>query len=284
MRVRNFTSASSITTALASRRTHLRRSPGSKPPPRSNLAEAQSSSPRSTPRGQGITQDNAKAIAVAHPERPRTDISGRSLRWRSAIRTGSGVAKDDAKAFTWYRAAAEAGSRVAQRVVGSAYLGGQGTERDLVAAVLWLTKAAQAGDAGAQSNLGDMHATCTGITQDDAIAADWYRKAADQGLLRAQAALALFYETGRGVAADDAEAATWYRRAAMAGYQPAYARLGHLLVMQGGIADRAEAANWIYTAAQEGIARPCLAGRRGGRRVGACGRAAGATLCRGRSA
>ena len=58
---------------------------------------------------------------------------------------GRGVERDDTKALTWYRKAAQQGHAWAQFGLGSMYYAGRGGRNDHVRAHMWLSFAAQAG-------------------------------------------------------------------------------------------------------------------------------------------
>ena len=61
------------------------------------------------------------------------------------------------------------------------YRDGSGVSRDYAQAFAWFRKSADLGNATAQNNLGVMYRDGSGVSQDYAQALEWYRKAADQG-------------------------------------------------------------------------------------------------------
>jgi TPR repeat protein len=130
-----------------------------------------------------------------------------------AYKNGWGVAKDDAEAVRWSRAAAEEGHAGAQSDLGWMYEHGRGVPRDDVEAVRWFREAAEQGDASAQYSLGKMYDYGRGVTKDHIQAAVWYEKAAEQGHLVAQEAIGSLYKDGRGVPQSDVQAAVWWRKA-----------------------------------------------------------------------
>ena len=99
---------------------------------------------------------------------------------------GQGVTQDYAKAVEWYRKAADQGHAQAQYNLGYCYYKGQGVTQDYAKASEWYRKAADQGHADAQNNLGACYYYGQGVTQDYAKAIEWYRKAADQGDADAQ--------------------------------------------------------------------------------------------------
>ncbi len=70
----------------------------------------------------------------------------------SMYANGEGVEQDSAKAFQWFRKAAEQGVPEAQNVVGLMYAAGNGTARNAVEALVWFNLAARAGHGDAMRN------------------------------------------------------------------------------------------------------------------------------------
>jgi TPR repeat protein len=103
-----------------------------------------------------------------------------------------------------------------------------GLQEDDAQAVSWYRKAAEAGSRRAMNNLGVMYEEGRGgLPKDGAQAVNWYRKAADAGDTRGMTNLGLRYENGwGGLPEDDAEAAKWYRKAAEVGNRGAMNNLG----------------------------------------------------------
>jgi TPR repeat protein len=131
---------------------------------------------------------------------------------------GCAAGHDFAKAFAWYRKAAEQGSLGGQTQVGWMYEEGLGVRKDVTQAAFWYRKAAEQGGPAAQYRLGRMYEEGRGVTKDAAQAASWYRKLAeDYGLDDAMYRLALMYDEGRGVAKDPEQAISWYLKACKAG-------------------------------------------------------------------
>lgn len=134
---------------------------------------------------------------------------------------GRGVEKDDVKAASLFRKAADRGMTAAQYNLGILYHQGRGVlQDDAEAAALW-RKAANQGFMQAQNNLGLLYVTGKGVERDYAQAAQWYRKAADQGLPQAQYCLGVLYANGAGVPKDSSQALMWLRKAADRGFEPA---------------------------------------------------------------
>jgi uncharacterized protein len=168
--------------------------------------------------------------------------------------TGRGLEQDYAKAFEWYRKAADQGLADAESRLGYLYTNGLGVSRDIDQARAWYQKAADQGNGEAkaalqrpqpQPNPSEQNAppgapfAATSQEQDltpaqenergdgDVIfhkygdAMEWYRKAADRGLANAQFNVGELYENGWGVAKDIDQAKGWYQKAADQGYAPA---------------------------------------------------------------
>jgi uncharacterized protein len=97
---------------------------------------------------------------------------------------GQGVSKDDAQALAWYRKAADQGNANAQAALASMYHGGRGVRQDYAEALIWFRKAAdQEGSipqAIAQANLGVMHENGEGVPQDYVLAHMWFNLASSR--------------------------------------------------------------------------------------------------------
>lgn len=103
---------------------------------------------------------------------------------------GNGVPKDQAKAASWYRKAAEQDHLIAQLYLGILYYSGEGVEKDYRKAARWLQAPASSGNDEAQFYLGSMYAEGNGVPQDDAKAIEWFTKASAQRNTRAMGMLA----------------------------------------------------------------------------------------------
>jgi TPR repeat protein len=129
------------------------------------------------------------------------------------------------EAVAAYRQAADQGSAVAQRALGTIYANGLGVPKSETEAAKWYRLAADKGDAQAQNGLGVLYYSGHGVLQDYTEALRWYRLAAGQGDSRAQWNLGIMYELGRGVPQSNTEAVKWYRLAAAQGDQDAQNKL-----------------------------------------------------------
>lgn len=135
------------------------------------------------------------------------------------------MAQNTTNALRWYRASADSGFTLAQRILGSRYMTGDGVDQNIDEALRWLTSAAEAGEPGAMSNLGYIYAKGLSGTVDNSTAAIWYARASAAGVGRAMLALGQLYETGSGVPQDNAKALTLYQQATAPGHTETHQHL-----------------------------------------------------------
>ena len=114
----------------------------------------------------------------------------------------NGKSEDRAKAFQYYKKAADKGSATGMRDCGFCLLNGIGVKENTTEAIRWYKKAADKGDDVACDLLGDIYRNGTGVDEDYSEAARWYRKGADRGNSSSQTSLGLFYFFGYGVTQD----------------------------------------------------------------------------------
>lgn len=134
-----------------------------------------------------------------------------------AFDTGNGLPEDDAKAIAWYRRAAEQGHMHAQHNLGISYANGEGVERDVREAVRWYRLAAAQGNPSSLYNLGLLYSIGQGpVRRNDADALRWFRLAADQGHAKAQSNLGAMYALGLGGEKNLVKAYKWFTLAASA--------------------------------------------------------------------
>ena len=188
--------------------------------------------------------------------------------------TGTGVKKNDSKAFEWYKKAANQGYADAQNNAGNLCLKKKkhkeairfyilAADQECVQArnnlgncdgqaVHWFHKAAEQGDADAQYNLGCCYDEGNGVKQDYGQAVHWYRKAAEQGHADAQNNLGCSYRDGEGVKQDYSQAVHWYRKAAEQGHADAQYYLGECYHEGDGVSqDYSQAVYWYRKAAEQ---------------------------------
>jgi hypothetical protein len=88
---------------------------------------------------------------------------------------GFGVPQNDAKAYKWYRLAAEKGNAEAQNNLGTMYFEGQGAPKNYAKALKWWHLAAEQGFVRAQNNLGSLYSTGGyGVPQNYVKAYKWF--------------------------------------------------------------------------------------------------------------
>jgi TPR repeat protein len=105
---------------------------------------------------------------------------------------------------------AEAGSVVAQGILGISYLYGLDTSKDYAIALRWLTSAAARGASRPTFHLGRMHEEGWGLPVDYKRAGQLYQEAADRGEWLAYIHLARMFRYGRGTDTSKQAALEWY--------------------------------------------------------------------------
>lgn len=132
--------------------------------------------------------------------------------------SGEGVTKDEAAALAWFRRAADAGDTDAENMVGRCYENGWGVAADASRAAGWFARAAAKGHAWAQYNLGHLLLDGNGVPRDLRAAFAHYLAAARQGHARAMNLVGRCQEEGWGTTRDRDAARDWYRKSAQGGY------------------------------------------------------------------
>lgn len=97
---------------------------------------------------------------------------------------GQGVSQDDAKAIEWYTKAANQEYAPAQFNLAIMYANGEGTCKNEAQAFNWYLKAANQNNAEAQFNLATLYVTGKGVRQNTVIAKEWFSKSCDNGYQR----------------------------------------------------------------------------------------------------
>jgi TPR repeat protein len=176
--------------------------------------------------------------------------------------------KNDAKAFTWFQKAADAGYAPGQYMLAQYYKYGRGTVANPAVSTDWNLKAALQGLSEAQYARGYALVYGEGdLRPDPAQAVTWLQKAADQGNIDARVSLADAYYNGRGVKQDFKKSFALYSQAAQNHSYAAY-MLG-IQCMDGSGVDKDVAAgfSWLlrsaglnFDEAQLGVARSYAAG------------------------
>ncbi|KAI9337956.1 hypothetical protein BDR26DRAFT_863349 [Obelidium mucronatum] len=168
---------------------------------------------------------------------------------------GSGVPKDERKAFEWYYLAASKGFSRAQNLTGWCYWQGFGVPMDAMEACKWYRKAAEAGLVEGQTNLA--LAYCHGWAggyRDRTEAAHWFWAAAVTGNdAKCAFELGHLIERGNGVQRDPFKAFGWFLCAAEGGFVKGMERVGRYLVDGLSVrVDKAEGFRWYQRAVENG--------------------------------
>ncbi len=160
---------------------------------------------------------------------------------------GSGVKRDVAKAFCWYKKAAENNRPGAQTWIGQAYWCGLHVPCDQAEAVKWFRKASENGSADAPRCLGTAYAEGRGgLPVDKKRAFRCFLMSAERGDAQAQFAVGKAYEQGDGVARNAVEAVKWYEKSSQGGFVNASEALARIYEegRDGVPKDAAKAAYW----------------------------------------
>ncbi len=218
--------------------------------------------PTISARPQGTGSSTPTATNRGAPTRnPEPVAASRGTAAPAAAATAQASCTRAADKSDWIGAAgacateAEAGSAVAQRILGSLYDRGAGMPADPTKAVEWYRKASVAGDLEAKMLLSRLVETGRGVPANQGEAIALLREAAAGGLLRAQQTLAFRLENGGGLKKDEAEAALWYKRAAEQGDRVGMQKLAEFLANGRGVTkNESEALTWYKKAAELGAA------------------------------
>ena len=109
------------------------------------------------------------------------------------------VSDGTAKAFKWYRQAADAGVPSAQYTVALCLSEGEGVRLNMRAAARWYAMAAKAGDADAQHNLALLYLAGEGVRKRPTEAFRLFGRAARNGRADSAFDVGLMYDNGVGV-------------------------------------------------------------------------------------
>ena len=200
--------------------------------------------------GYGVERDEKRAVSLVR-EAAENDYAPAQNRLAAFYASGNGVDQSDELMFEWFKRAAENGDADGQYNVGICYFYGRGTEQNEAEAAEWFQNAAVNGSTPAQFRLGFCYMTGRGIDKDQKEAVTWYKKAAENGAAIAMYELGRCYEKGVGVVTDINKAAEYYHKAAENGHSKAQVKYGLVLFGFGGD-DYLEAAfGWFKRAAEE---------------------------------
>jgi TPR repeat protein len=169
---------------------------------------------------------------------------------------GVGVSEDQAKAFYWFKLAAERGHHLAKTEVANRYYEGKGVGKDFAQAFEWYIKASDGWNPYAKRRVGLCFYQGEGVAKDYVEAVAWFRKSYEDsknmgGLDKlTMYLLGVCYEEGNGVTKDYVQALYWYRAAATEGHSVSKYHVGIYYVNGFGVArDDIEAYAWLNLAA-----------------------------------
>ncbi|MCS0583130.1 sel1 repeat family protein [Massilia pinisoli] len=166
---------------------------------------------------------------------------------------GIGVARDPARARTWYDKAAGYGFVPALDILGEHALAGTDGPRDPVRGISQLKEAADAGYPAAQFHLARAYYDGDAVPRDLATARAYFEAAARAGVPAAMFAAGRMLDLGEGVKADPARAIVYYKDAALKGDRDARFALGTYFY-SGEVVGKnlATARQWFGAAARQG--------------------------------
>lgn len=127
---------------------------------------------------------------------------------------GTGVKKDQHKAYEWFSKSADQGFGPARYELGKMFADGNGVRQNYYTAAKWYRLAATFNNnSNAQFRLGELHFNGRGVEHDYGKAIAYYTKAAGQGHAAAQYLLGAIYQEGWGVPKDLITAYMWQKLA-----------------------------------------------------------------------
>jgi TPR repeat protein len=221
--------------------------------------------------GRGTTKDGAAAVAwleqvdnkpyapadrmhfdPAQPDAMTPRVEAAFMLARMYDR-GIGVARDPARARTWYDKAAGYGFVPALDVLGERALAGTDGTRDPVRGLSQLKEAADAGYPAAQFHLARAYYAGDAVPRDVTMARTYFDAAARAGIPAALFAAGRMRDLGEGVKADPAQAIVYYKDAALKGDRDARFALGTYFY-SGEVVGKnlATARQWFGAAARQG--------------------------------
>jgi hypothetical protein len=124
------------------------------------------------------------------------------LKTGKAFFAGNGVARNNAAAVQWFRAASDQGSAEATAWLGQAYLEGRGVHMDKAQGLKLIRQAADSNDRVGLRMMGEAYVSGNGVNRDYAKAAGFLSQAVQQGEPDSYHLLARLYWKGLGVKSD----------------------------------------------------------------------------------
>ncbi len=120
--------------------------------------------------------------------------------------TGTGVGRNETRAFSYWLQAAKEGHLESENEVGVCFAKGEGTKKDMPQAVAWYSKAADEGSGNAADSMGVRYLYGRDLPQDPEKAFHWFQRGAALGNNEAIHALATCYFRGIGTTKDATKA------------------------------------------------------------------------------
>jgi uncharacterized protein len=217
-------------------------------------ARAQAELGRAYHEGIGVVRNNTRSFALASAAAAAKDPEALYL-LAALYSEGDGVLPNDKMAAQLVKQAAEAGHKLAQRILPEAEQIAERSQKasvDLAAKLPDVRAAAESGDRDAQRKMGDYSIEGWGIPQDANAAIEWYKKAAQSGDAKAMTQIGVLYDKGRGVKVDYAAAVGWYKAAAEKGDAQGQFNFGMLTHYGAGTEKNEELGlEWIRRAADQ---------------------------------
>lgn len=180
--------------------------------------------------GIGVKQNYAKAFLFYRRAAEQGDAGAQYICGGMYFR-GLGVKKDSRAAFQYlYRAALQGkSSGRSERILGEAFFQGNGTLKNYSEGIHWYTLSAEHGDSEAQNTLGYLYFIGRGVERDEEKGAEYFLQAARNNFPQAQFNAGIMYSTGSGTGEIDlVKAYGWMNIAAANGYHPAVAARDYL--------------------------------------------------------
>lgn len=170
-----------------------------------------------------LSGTNRLAAVLKRAERGNSGAMVELGSWYQGQGKNLPVAKDFAKAVSWYRKAAEADNHWGMSKLGSCYEEGIGVEKSGEEAVKWYRKAAERGGGHGMIHLGLCYEKGVGVEKDLKVALHWFLKAAKAcnnkyGDVANMKRIAAYYEKGYGMETPDPDMAKkWVELAELRG-------------------------------------------------------------------
>ncbi len=186
--------------------------------------------------GKGVAKDEARAFTV-FSQACDAGAMGGCLGLGLMYETGAGgVARDDAHAAALFKQACDAADSAGCSDLGRMYARGRGVAKDEARGMALFKQACEQGNGGACANLGHAYWRGRSVPRDDAKAIALFKQACDTGGLLGCTFLGQAYAKGRGVPKDDVRAVALYQQACDGGNPFGCSSLGETYANGKGVA------------------------------------------------